>query len=62
MYVCSMSYMNIYTLSPDSQQSAKLVEIVPRKMIIPTSKLQFQGKIGKGQWENNEVANEYMND
>ena len=50
----------MYTVSPDGQQSLKLTEIVPSKLIIPNGMLQFLGNIGQCQWGNNEVANDHM--
>ena len=46
-------------MSPDDQQSVKLVEMLPSKMIVPNGMLQLLGNTGQGQWGNTEVANEY---
>ena len=49
IYVCEYIYIYIYTVSPDDQQSVKMVEMLPSRMIIPSGMLKFLGNIGQGQ-------------
>lgn len=41
-----------YTILPVDPQSVKLVELLPRKMIIPSGVLQVLNTTGQGQWGN----------
>ena len=46
-----------YTILPLDPPSVKLVELLPRKMIIPSGVLQVLNTTGQGQWETWPSAN-----